>query len=183
VHTERAPIFSEGRPDRGQGLEALAEDGNPEPLAKAVEHRSGVLAAGVANGPIGGPPPSSPGAAYGPLLPGAAYEFTIVAPSGARLTTASMFGQSNDLFYAPREEGIALFADGEPVSGDVTSQIVLWDAGTELNELPGFGPNQAPRQPHPNTGPAEHGVVHPVKDRFVYPAVGRVLRITITPQR
>jgi hypothetical protein len=96
-----------------------------------------------------------------------------------------MFGQSNDLFYAPKEEGIALFdASGKPVAGDITSQILLWDAGTEVNEEPGLGPNQAPLQPAPNTGPAEHGVVRPineVKDGFHYPTVAEVLRVTITP--
>src|SRR5262245_9011429 len=76
-----------------------------------------------------------------------------------------MFAQSNDLFYAPREEGIGLFdASGKPVAGDITSQILLWDAGTEVNEEPGLGPNQAPLQPAPNTGPAEHGVVRPISE-------------------
>jgi hypothetical protein len=28
VHTNRAPLFTSGEPDRGKGLEALAEDGN-----------------------------------------------------------------------------------------------------------------------------------------------------------
>jgi hypothetical protein len=37
-----------------------------------------------------------------------------------------MFAQSNDLFYAPVEEGIALFdASGKPIAGDVISQILL----------------------------------------------------------
>src|SRR5260370_37052928 len=95
-----------------------------------------------------------------------------------------MFAQSNDLFYAPREEGIALFdASGKPTRGDVTSQILLWDAGTEVNEEPGLGPNQAALQAAPNTGPAEHGVVRPItegKDGFHYPTVPEVLRVTIT---
>jgi hypothetical protein len=61
-----------------------------------------------------------------------------------------------------QEDGIALFdANGKPIRGDVTSQILLWDAGTEVNEEPGLGPNQAALQPAPNTGPAEHGVVRP----------------------
>src|SRR5262245_65809728 len=98
-----------------------------------------------------------------------------------------MFAQSNDLFYAPREEGITLFdASGKPIAGDITSQILLWDAGTEVNEEPGLGPNQAPLQPDPNTGPAEHGVVRPiseVKDGFHYPTVAEVLRVTSRPAR
>ena len=70
------------------------------------------------------------------------------------------------------------------MTGDVTSRIRLWDAGTEVNEEPGLGPNQAPRQHAPNTGPAENGVVRPiseVKDGFHYPNVAEVIRVTITP--
>jgi hypothetical protein len=119
------------------------------------------------------------------IWPGHAFEFKVTAKPGERLTIAAMFAQSNDLFYAPREEGIALFdASGKPVAGDLTSQILLWDAGTEVNEEPGLGPNQAALQPAPNTGPAERGVVRPiseVKDGFHYPTVAEVLRVTITP--
>ena len=58
-----------------------------------------------------------------------------------------MYVQSNDLFLSPGDTGIALFADdGLPISGDITAQIGLWDAGTEVNEEPGVGANQAPRQ-------------------------------------
>ena len=96
-----------------------------------------------------------------------------------------MFGQSNDLFYAPNDTGIALFdKKGKPISSDITSKVSLWDAGTEVNEEPGIGPNQAPRQSAPNTGAVEHesvqliGAVH---DGFVYRKTSDVLRIKITP--
>ena len=58
----------------------------------------------------------------------------------------------NDYFYA-NDAGIPLFdSKGRPVGGDVTSRIVLWDAGTELNQELGVGPDQAPRQKAKNTG-------------------------------
>jgi len=99
-----------------------------------------------------------------------------------KLQLAMMFGQSNDLFYAP-DEGIALFdAKGQTVSGDLTSKFILWDAGTEVNQEPGIGPDQAPRQKAANTGQDEHGIVRPVEDGFKYPATSDVLRITITPE-
>ena len=91
-----------------------------------------------------------------------------------------MFVQSNDLFYAPGPEGIALWDEaGNPVSGDVTDRLMLWDAGTEVNEEPGEGANQAPRQGGANTGMDEGGVVQPVNDGFTYPAVMDVIRLTI----
>ena len=76
-----------------------------------------------------------------------------------------MFVASNDWFFAPGEKGIALFdEEGNPIRGDVTDQIRLWDAGTEVNEEPGVGPNQAPRQALPDTGEEENAVIREVKD-------------------
>ena len=164
------PLFVNGQPDRGAGLEALAEDGNPAQLAASLTRNSGVFTT-----PVGAASP-------GPLTVGNAYEFSFIARPGDRLSFATMYVQSNDLFLAPGETGIALFIDGQPISGDVTAQIGLWDAGTEVNEAPGVGANQAPRQAAANTGADEGGVVRLVDDGYTYPAVADVVRITITSQ-
>lgn len=179
VHTNNAPVFSSGKKDRGKGLEAQAEDGNPATLAKALEGDKGVKSVVVFNIPVGQKSP-------GPIGPGAAYECSVEAAPGSKLTITSMFGQSNDLFYAPNESGIALFKDGKPISGNISSQIILWDGGTEVNEEPGIGPNQAPRQKDPNTGKAENGVVKNIKnikDGFTYPKTTSVMKVTITPAK
>ena len=95
-----------------------------------------------------------------------------------------MFGQSNDLFYAPDKGGINLFdASGAPVSGDFTSRMMLWDAGTEVNQEPGVGMDQAPRQKAPNTGMSENKPVRLVKDKFTYPKTAEVMRVTIMSER
>ena len=50
IHQDGEPIFSRGEPDRGQGLEGLAEDGTAGPLAEAIGETTGVttpLAPGV----------------------------------------------------------------------------------------------------------------------------------------
>ncbi|MDE2705716.1 MAG: spondin domain-containing protein, partial [Gemmatimonadota bacterium] len=158
--------------DRGAGLEALAEDGNPAELAASLPRNSGIF-----NTPVGADSP-------GPLAfmdMGNAYEFTFVARPGDRLSFATMYVQSNDLFLAPGDTGIALFTnDRQPISGDVTDQIGLWDAGTEVNEQPGVGANQAPRQAGANTGVDEGGVVRLVDDGFTYPAIADIVRITIS---
>jgi len=177
VHTDSAPVFKNGEKDRGQGLEAQAEDGNPAVLAKSLGKQPGVKARGVFNTPVGAQKP-------GPIGPGGAYEFEVTAAPGTRLTFVAMFGQSNDLFYAPKEEGIALFdQQNKPIQGDITTTLVLWDAGTEVHQEPGAGPDQAPRQKAPNTGAAENGVVRPVQDQFTYPNTLNVLRVTITPAK
>ena len=49
-----------------------------------------------------------------------------------------------------------------------------------INETPGMGQNQAPRQKVPGAGQSENGVVHVVNDGFVYPEVANVLRVTIS---
>ncbi len=174
THTDAAPLFTSGEPDRGDGLEAIAEDGNPGMLGGVLALET-VTTGGAFAVPVGSEGP-------GPVGPGGAYEFTVAAEPGAALSVVTMFVQSNDLFVAPDEMGIPLWDDnGNPISGDVTDQLALWDAGTEVNELPGFGLNQAPRQAGADTGADEGGNVRLVDDGFTYPALSDVLSLTVTP--
>ena len=175
IHSGGAnPIFVAGKPDEGAGLEQLAETGNPSRLVGALRSRPGVVQVGADATPVGA-------AADGPIPPGQGYEFEVTARPGEMLSTAWMFGQSNDLFYS-NDRPIALFtAAGEPASGTMTAQLSLWDAGTEVNEEPGLGPNQGPRQAAPDAGAAEHeGIAH-VRDKYSYPRTGDVLLLTVTP--
>jgi hypothetical protein len=172
-----AALFSEGKPARKNGLEMQAEDGDPSGLVSslmAMHHSSNLH--GVFNTPVGA-------MAAGPIRPGDSYEFTFTAASGMNLFMTQMFGQSNDWFYAPGRNGIALFDDkGMPVSGDITDQFYLWDAGTEKDEEIGIGPNQGPRQKGTNTGEAENGVVHRVGDARWTARNKEFFRVTITPE-
>jgi hypothetical protein len=179
VHTDKAPIFTVGKKDRGKGLEAQSEDGDPSMLAKSLEGGKGIKSVAVFNTPAGANAP-------GPIIPGAAYEFTISGMPGDRLSVTTMMGQSNDWFYAPAESGIELFKNGKAISGDITSQIILWDVGTEINQEPGIGPDQGPRQKAPNTGEAENGIVRNGKDVKYGPAFSRVssvMRVTVKPAK
>jgi hypothetical protein len=146
----------------GKALEQLAEDGNPDAFAAQLRKMKGVRAAGR-------------------FLHDEPFQVT-VAP-GERLVFAAMFAQSNDLFYAPDLRGIDLYdAAGKPRSGDLDDAITLYDAGTEVNEQPGAGPNQAPRQKTAGAGKVENGIVRPVGDGFSYPAATEVLQINVEPQ-
>jgi hypothetical protein len=143
VHASGEPFYSIGQGDRGQGLEQLAEAGNAATLAASVP---GSI---VVNTPVGA-------AAAGPALPGHGYQFTITAKPDDRLSFATMFGTSDDWLFGTPAGGIPLFgADGQPVSGDVTSMISLLDAGTEVNEEPGIGPDTGPQQATPDQGPVD----------------------------
>lgn len=172
LHERDVRLFREGNPAIN-GLEAQAEDGNPGELVKVLENRQH-MGHGIFNTPVGADKP-------GPIGPGAAYEFSFTAKPGMRLSVITMFGQSNDWFYAPQRQGIDLFVNGKPLSGDITTDFMLFDAGTEANEEPGVGSNQAPRQAAPNTGPAEHGKVHAAKESTFFSKTGQLFKVTITP--
>ncbi|MFH1734549.1 MAG: spondin domain-containing protein [bacterium] len=174
VHTSDMPFFAEGQPDFDEGLEDLAEDGDPGVLSTSLIGQAGIVLKGVFNTPDGS---SAPGV----LEPGSTYSFTFDADAGDRLSLATMFVQSNDLFYGFGENGLALFNDQGPITGDKTGSIRLWDAGTEANQWPGVGPDQAPRQFGPNAGATDpDNTVRQVNDGYTYPANNEIIKITIT---
>ena len=173
---KKGALFTEGK-RAANGLEMQAEDGDPAGLVKSLEamHHASNLH-GVFNTPVG-----AMGA--GLIRPGEAFEYSFTASPGMKLFTVMMFGQSNDWFYAADAKGIALFdGKGNPVSGDVTGNMILWNAGTEMDEEIGIGPNQGPRQKGPNTGVDERGVVHRVNDARFTGKNAEFFRITITPE-
>ncbi len=170
VHASGEPLYSVGQPDRGLGLEQIAESGNTAPLAAAIP---GSMVASI---PVGA-------TTAGPAVPGQAYQFTITAQQGDRLSFATMFGTSNDWFFGTPPDGVPLF-DGadQPVSGDVTDMISLYDAGTEIDEEPAIGPDTGPQQLSPDQGQVDP--VNQVREvptaEYGRPASAHV-RVTLTP--
>ncbi len=174
IHDQEVRLFREGNPAIN-GLEAQAEDGNPGDLIKALEsYHGGGMRHGTFNTPVGANAP-------GPIGPGQAYEFSFTAKPGMKLSMITMFGQSNDWFYAPAAQGIELFDHGKALSGDITKEFMLFDAGTEINEEPGIGPNQAPRQKAPNTGATENAKVKRAKKSPFFTKTTSLFRVTIMP--
>jgi len=83
------------------------------------------------------------------VFPGQSVSFSFYAAKNQYITFASMYGWSNDLFFAPANPGIKLYnVDGTPITGDVSSQIKLWDNGTRVNQAPGMSVT------HPGTAEA-----------------------------
>ncbi len=164
IHRDGMPIFTANMKDRGQGLEGIAEDGNPANAAS-------LNGAQVFNTPMGDSEP-------GPATPGKKYIFTFEASPGDRLSFATMYVQSNDGFYAPADTGIPLFNGDTPINGDMTAKVMLWDSGTEVNQEPVNGADQAPRQSGPNTGTSESETIQLISERddFDYP---NNIRLTI----
>ncbi len=180
VHSDAFQLFAVGG-TASEAIEAIAEDGNAMSFGANIPGEEGVASAGVFNTPEGADGP-------GPIGPGGSYAFDIEAEPGQRLSLATMYVQSNDIYYAFAPEGLALFDDdGNPVSGDVTSEVVLYDAGTEVDEEPGVGPTQVIRQGDPDTGEDENGTVVRIgdggeNDSYTYPPNAQVIRVTIAPQ-
>ena len=88
---------------------------------------------------------------------------------------------AGSLFFSPDAMGIGLFdANGDPVTGDISSSIGLWDAGTERNEAPEMGPNQAPRQSAADTGSAESVVSMRTDGTRAIPAAGALVAVSVS---
>ena len=160
VAAEGHPIFHPGDP-ASDALEALAEDGDPSGFDHTFSIPDG------ASGPA-------------PIFPGESYSFQITAQMGDRLSFATMLVQSNDWFIGTK--GLALFTDDGPLHGDITDQLRLYDSSTEIDEYPGAGRYQAPRQPGPDSGPAEDGNVERETGAFGnLPEVANMVKVTVVP--
>lgn len=178
VHRAPAPLFTPGSLDYGAGLERIAEDGDPSALIAALTTNPpvGASAVGTFDTPLDARAPA-------PAQPGQAYELVVRGEPGDSLSFATMFGMSNDWYFATRPEGIALFYGNIPRACDVTSDVILYDLGTESDEELDVGPNTAPHQPAPNTGrPDRDTTVREVTlERYGVPEVLH-LRVMLTPR-
>jgi hypothetical protein len=182
AHTGASPLFAAGSP-ASAGLEALAEDGMTSPMLEEAREGDGVVVAGTF-GQV------ETGVSYeeNPIAPGSVAGFQFRASPGQRLSLATMFIQSNDVFLGTDAEGIELFDGDAPRVGTHEAQLAFWDAGTEVNEPPGEGANQAPRQSAANTGPDEGATVEKFEsntdgDGHVYPAPTTTVRLTIAVEQ
>ncbi|WP_010227220.1 spondin domain-containing protein [Gillisia marina] len=170
------PIYQSNAQDLDEGLEEIAEDGVPTTLVSALNSKSGVNEVAAFNTPDGSTTP-------GPIGPGEKYEFSFTASEGENLSFATMFVQSNDWFYAFSPNGIPLFQNGVAINGDFTSQVFLYDAGTEADEYPGAGLFQVIRQTALNTGDVDTNtnvrLIDPANFDNV-PATASVIKVTIS---
>jgi len=174
VHKAGHPIFTDGEKDRAQGLETLAESGNPETLHNVLKRDTAFSEVKLFNNPVG----NNVLNLGGKLVQGDKYEFSFEANVGDYLSIANMLVETNDLFFAFDDTGLELFPNGQPINGNITHQVHLWDAGTEANQFPGAG-NFQPIRNGGKEGADEGGVVRIVNDDFSYPSVDELIRVTI----
>jgi hypothetical protein len=194
LHTGRNPIFTPGEL-AAPALKALAEAGMAAAYAPTLRGADGVRATSTFETPQGRPRGAMStrrdeggGAHVSRMLAaGQHFEFTFTAQPGDRLSVAVMVAQSNDGLLATDGEGLALFdPSGRPVSGEITGRFTFWDVGTEVNEQPGMGRNQGLRQGAAHAGDPEQRPVRRMADAEfgeLWPAVARIVRVTITPRK
>ena len=177
VYDGENPAFVPGE-HANEGTGIVAEDGFPTTLVETLASAENVAESGVA--------PSPGGAIEGPPLgPGESVEFGFSAAPGDQFTMETMFVQSNDWFYG--FEGLSLFEGSEPIAGDVTDAIAVYDAGTEVDTAPGTGPDQKPAQDPEamDVGPKEDEPIQLAAERhpdFDVPDASEVIEVTITPR-
>lgn len=178
VHRGANPLYTPGQPAGDTGLEQIAEDGSTDKMVSWLAGQRDLGDTGALK--------ARPVAGEATIHPGGLMRAVIKASPGDKISFAVMLEQSNDAFYGPGPEGIALFdSSGNPISGDVTDQVLFWDAGTEVNEAPGLGPNTGTTESGPNQGPSENAVVRQmseVNDGFTYPAIKDVIKVDIKPR-
>jgi hypothetical protein len=162
------PMFTEGQL-ADLGTEQIAEDGEAGNKDASMGALSRVRAHGIFQGP---------------LFAGQSAQFSFKAHPGERLQFETMFVQSNDWFFGfSGKKGLQLFNGNTPVTGDVTSALDLYDAGTEADTAPGTGPDQKPVQATDNQGSTESVIITEARVRhpgFTIPATNQVIRVTIT---
>lgn len=151
------PLFQIGQKDAANGLKELAQTGNTEVLKKYFETKQGNVKKVyiIGNAPLG---------------PGQMASVKIDANENQKIAIATMFGYSNDWFYA-NKEGISV-----GTGNNVTSSIKLYDNGTAKNQYPGAGNNQALFGGMPLI---ESKNIEEVNVSYTLPAVSDVIKVTL----
>jgi len=127
----------------------IVEEANTVTFDVTIRNAVNLLNSIAFNTPVGSASP-------GPIATvNGSYEISFQAVPGTKLSFSTMNATTNDWFYAPSGSGVALFDGTTPVTGDITSQIRLWDSGTEVDQPVGAGADQPGRQAGPNTGAAD----------------------------
>jgi len=100
----------------------------------------------------------------GPLnVVDASYTIEFQAVPGTLLSFATMSVATNDWFYAPQGGGLALFENGQPVEGDITSRISLYDSGTEEEDPATEQINAPENADNPNGTPDDNPLVRRIR--------------------
>lgn len=149
------PIYELGK-KASSGLKQLAESGNAMELKEYLMKMPGVKSVQVLGD--------------APIVPGQKVMGTYMATEEDKIAFATMYGFSNDWFYANDATIKAQY------KGNITEMVKLLDAGTAVSQFPGAGNKQGLFGGMPM---AEDKTVSMVGDMYQVPAVNQVLKVTI----
>lgn len=149
------PIYQLGQKDAQLGLAALAQRGDPSPLKTSLEKVPQVRKIYVINDTA---------------APGKDMSCSYEAAANEKIAFATMFGYSNDWFFANGSELNAL------TKGDVTSKTLLLDDGTAVSQYPGAGNAQFI---FGGTLMPDDQPISVVGNTFPVPAVNELIKVTI----
>lgn len=138
------------------GLTNLAQKGDASMLKMSLEKMSNVKKVYIAG--------------KAPVAPGEKIEVQFDAAENDHIAYATMFGYSNDWFYANDAMIPANF------KGDVTDKTALFDDGTAVSQYPGAGNAQGLFTGKPEK---EEKNIMKVDNMFPVPAINKVLKIVI----
>lgn len=156
VYRGENPIYELGQSDSGKGLKEIAQFGDVAKLQASLSTMPNVRGVYIAGN--------------APVAPGNKVMTSYKAELGDKIAYVTMFGFSNDWFYA-NEQPIDAYT-----TGDVTSITSLFDSGTGINQYPGAGNNQAV---FGGTPQAESKAISKVGNEYPVPAVKDVVKVTI----
>lgn len=153
---DKNPIYELGKMDSGMGLKEIAQTGNVSKLQNSLKSFPGVKGIYVAGN--------------APVTPGNKVIANFKADPGDKIAYVTMFGSSNDWFYANETNIDAI------VKGDLSSKTALFDSGTGVDQYPGAGNRQAL---FGGTPQSEAMVISKVGTVYPVPAVQNVIKVTV----
>jgi hypothetical protein len=163
------PLYKIGEKDRNEGLKELAQKGDASVLAAFLKGKTGIKSVYVLAAPsttallpmIGGQPGSS-----------VSQEISVV--KGDRLAIATMYGFSNDWFFATGADGI------DPLKkGDASASMNLFNNGTAVDQFPGAGITQFNLAGTPLSESIPIAIVPNPNAFTTLPAIANIVKVTI----
>lgn len=153
---DKNPIYELGKMDSGMGLKEISQFGNVTKLQNSLKSFPGVKGIYVAGS--------------APVTPGNKSMANFTAEPGDKIAYATMFGFSNDWFYANDGNIDAV------TKGDLTSKTALFDSGTGVDQYPGAGNRQAL---FGGTPQPENMNISKVGTQYPVPSVQNVIKVTL----
>ncbi|WP_250252394.1 spondin domain-containing protein [Chryseobacterium sp. Marseille-Q3244] len=153
---DKNPIYELGKMDNGMGLKEIAQFGNVSKLQSSLQSLPGIKGIYVAGN--------------APVPPGNKIMTNFKADPGDKIAYVTMFGFSNDWFYANE---VSIDAT---VKGELSSKTALFDSGTGVDQYPGAGNRQAL---FGGTPQSESMVISKVGNQYPVPAVQNVIKVTV----